>query len=153
MNTQGVQITFKGTSFGDCIAQARALIEGMTGVAETEMTVEAPQRKPGRPKTKVAAAPVAEEPELMASEETETDAVGFDEASEDFATEETEEPKAKTAKAKKYTDKDVNTAAMNHAKTYGRPKTLAILSKKFKVKSILELKPEQYGEVIAALEV
>lgn len=63
-----------------------------------------------------------------------------------------EKPKAKKAAAPKLTEKDVNAAAMKHAKKYGRTETEGIL-KKFKVKSILELKADQYAAVIKALAV
>lgn len=123
-----------------------------TASGSEEMTVTA---TPAPKKTKKAAAPaVVEEQmdEMAALGETETTE---DESSEmGFDADEVEEmPAPKAKKAAKLTDKDVNAAAMAHAKIHGRPMTLKILSGKFKVKSILELKPEQYAQVIAALKV
>jgi len=147
-----VTLTLTGKSLGDLAAQAIAF--GTT--AQEGVKIGKTSTTP--PKTKKAA-PV-EEPEeidadelsdeLEAAEETTDDAdeMGFDEEAEQEA------PK-KSAKAKtaKLTEKDVNTAALAHARKHTRPKTLALLKSKFKVSSISELKPEQYSKVIEALKV
>ncbi len=132
METTGIEITLtlKGKNLMDLVGQAESFIEG-TG----KVTAQPKARK-----GKAAPAEVVEEQLDLGSTEETMDFTG-----------EVEEP-AKEAKAKKLTDKDVNDACMAFAKANGKAKTMAILAK-FKVKSILELKPETYGKVIAALEV
>lgn len=140
-----MSMTFSGKNFDEVIAQAKAFIEQEDGTTTTGKTTPR--------KTKPAVE--AEQLDLLDStEETEeeTNELSFD----DGNVEEEEEVTAKPAKGapKKYTDKDVNQAAIKHAKANGgKAKTLKILEKKFGVKSILELKPTQYGQVIAALKV
>lgn len=128
-------------------AQALAILEFAAGLENGETPKIGKTTKPVAKK----AAAVVEESEDLLMDTEEMDELGFDGGE---AEELEEKPKAKKeAPAKKLTDKDVNAAALAHAKENGRPATLAILNKKFKVKSILELKPEQYGAVITALAV
>lgn len=137
-----IAVTLKGTSIQDIVEQAKALIEADGAAAVTTATTGKRGKK--------AAAAVETDTDLDdlngEAQETETtdEIESFDEV---------EETPAAPAKSAKITDKQVNTAAMNHAKKFGRPATMKILAGKFKVKSILELKPEQYGKVIAALKV
>lgn len=88
-------------------------------------------------------------------EETIEDEESFD-AEEEVEEEEAPAKKAKAAtktdKPAKLTEKDVNRAAMAYAKVKGRPAVLKILEKQFKVKSILELKADQYPAVMKALK-
>jgi hypothetical protein len=138
-----IAVTLKGSNLQDVLAQAQALIdaEGKT----------APTATAGKRTRKAApvAEPEADSEELLAMDE-ETDAA---EESEELGFDEETEVEEPPKKSKKLTDKDVNAAAMAHAKKHGRPKTLALLEKKFKVKSILELKADQYPAVVAALKV
>lgn len=59
----------------------------------------------------------------------------------------------KKGKAKKLTGDDVNDACKAKAAESSRSEVLAILKKKFKVKSISDLEPSQYAAVIKAMEV
>ena len=135
-----VQITFSGNDINAVAQQAASFAVSIAG-AQGLATTPAPK------KTKKAA-PVAEDLALDEVLET-TEAI-----EDDFLADEVEEkPAPKKAKEVKLTDKDVNAACMAHAKVNGRPKTMDILTKKFKVKSILELKPDQYQAVVTALKV
>ncbi len=141
-----IAVTLKGTSIQDVLKQAQALIDADHGTALAVATTGKKGKKP-QP-----AAPVEDDDILLASDDEvtedtpadEDDALSFDDATD-------EEPAAK--KTKKLTDKDVNAACMAHARKHGKAKTLALLAKTFKVKSILELKPELYSKAIAALKV
>lgn len=139
MNGFDIAVTLKGKSMADIVAQAQMLIDADANTAVTTATT-------GKRGKKAKTEAVEEETELLADTETSEDEgqLGFD------MDEEEEEP---TPSAKKLTDKDVNTAAMAHAKKHGRKETMGILTKKFKVKSILELKADQYPAVIKALKV
>ncbi len=142
-----IAVTLKGKNLGEVLAQAQALIDSDASTAVATATT-------GKRGKKAAAAEELDESLIEGGEENgevvadetggEEEQLGFDMAEE--------EPPPKTTK-KKLTDKDVNQAAMAHAKKHGRPVTLKLLAKNFKVKSILELKPEQYPKVIAALKV
>lgn len=140
-----IAVTLKGKTLNEVIEQAKALIEAGD---------EAAAGKTGKGKTGKRAAAVEEpdgdDEELLGAgeDEADDDLGSFDDADEE--TEDDPPPK----KAKKFTDKDMNTAALLHAKANGgKAATLEILKKKFKVKSILELKPEQYAAAIKALKV
>lgn len=76
---------------------------------------------------------------------------GFDD--DDAAIDEEEEaPKtAKKAKAPKLTIKDVNAACLAASRRTSRKKVLAFLEKTYDVKTSTELDPEQYAEVIEAV--
>lgn len=124
------------------------------------------EKGPGAKPAKTRKADPVEIEEIMeASSEEAEESLGEDEETTEVAEEqmgfddmeaedEVEEKPAKPAKgAKKFTDKDVNEAALAHAKKHKRKATLEVLQKKFKVKSISELKPDQYGAAIAALKV
>lgn len=152
MTNDNVTILLTGATIGELAAKAMTFAQDVQGGVKIG--------KATTTKTKKTAAPV-EEPEdieiddadLEASDDVEettdeTDEMAFDE-------DEVEEAPKKSAKTKaaKLTEKDVNTAALAHAKKHTRPKTLALLKKQFKVGSISELKPDQYGEVIKALKV
>lgn len=140
MNGFEIAVTLKGKTLGEVIEQAKSLIDANESTAPIAA-------KRGRP-TKAKEIEAASDVELM-DEDTTT---ATDDA-DDFSFDEDEVAAPKSAKSKKLTDKDVNNAAMAHAKENGRKATLSILAKKFKVKSILELKPEQYATVIEALAV
>lgn len=142
-----IQVTVRGTTHAE-------ISKNLNAAAAAFAAANAPGTTTGRTSTK-RAAPQQEPQEdntdldgLDASPEetTEVDETTFDEMPEEIAP-----PKAK-AKTK-LTDKDVNNAAMAYAKKHGKPATMKILTGKFKVKSILELKPEQYQTVITALKV
>ncbi len=115
----------------------------------------------GKPTTKKAKAEEEFEEETLEAEGEEEES--FDDAEEETEVEEEEleeeeleeeeEAPKKSAKGKKLTEKDVNAACMAYAKKHDRKAALEILKKKFKVKSILELKPEQYADVMKALKV
>ena len=137
METGTIEITLKGQNFGEIVSLAQKLVAEADAYTTTEAT----------PTKKRKAAPPVEVEEPI-DEETETlEATDEDES---FLEEETPPPKKS---AKKLTEKDVNTAAMKHAKAHTKKETMKILTGKFKVKSILELKPEQYATVIKALAV
>lgn len=144
MDTNQIQVTLKGTTFADVIAQAAALVEaaGTLNPAATATAVR---------KGKKAATPAIEESFV---DETETDNV-LEAAEDETSFDELEEPTPKPAKkaAAKTTQKQVNDAAMAHAKKHGRKETLKILATKFKVKSILELKDEHFAAALKALAV
>lgn len=156
---QQCTVTLSGKTFADVIAQAESLVtEARKFQGPTTGTADAPT--PKIRKTKSAKALQVEESEddeesldLTGTDETTTDEpeLSFDDATSDDE-EEMEEPTPKK-KTTKITDKDINAAAMAHAKKYGRPKTMKILNDKFKVKSILELKTDKYPEVLKALKV
>lgn len=105
--------------------------------------------------TKKVAAPIEEtedeELSLDANDEL-ADDMAFDDVPEYDEEVEEPAPKKTAAKAKKLTEKDVNAAALAFSKAKGRPAAMKVLAK-YKVKSILELKPEQYAKVIADLKV
>lgn len=74
-----------------------------------------------------------------------------------FDEEDEEEEKPTPKKAKKLTADDVNDACKLRAKRNGggkdgRNEVLAILKKKFKVTSVMDLKEDQYAKVIAAMQ-
>lgn len=149
-----LMVTLRGKSFGELVSAAENFIEASDKVTAKSTTG----------KRRAAATTTTDDDEILdedttddtTTEETDTDEqMEFDmDGSDDEETlDETEEetrPK-KTTKGK-ITDKQVNQACIAHAKKHGRKKTSAILAKKFKVKSVLELKTEQYGAVIAALK-
>jgi hypothetical protein len=143
MTTQ-LQITIHGANLNELIDGAKKFAASYETVTKTAPTT-------AKPATKKAAPPVVEtEDEDLMGDTEESEDAGFDDLADEEA--EVEQPK-KSAKAPKVTDKEVNAAAMAHAKKHGRPKTLAILEKKFGVKSVLELKADQYSKVIEALKV
>lgn len=153
MKTNNIQITLRGSTIQDVVAQARAFVLSAGG----EVTTAAIHQDAPAPKTKAPrkrAATNIEPLETKTTAETLNDDDGqmglmaFDGGDE---TEVVEEPKK--TKPKKVTSEDVNAAAMAHAKVNGRAQTLAILTKKFKVKSVLELKADQFESVLKALEV
>ncbi len=151
-----LSITITGKNPAELAAKALATAKALGAAAENTRTNAAPK---GKISPKAAAA--ADDADDLIDDElpTETD----DDEAQDFMADDDageeidDEPapvKTKGTKAKKLTEKDVNEALMKHAKKTGdRKKTLAILVKKFKVKSVLDLKPEQYAEVIAAFKV
>lgn len=104
------------------------------------------------------ATPKAEKPakstkaEKPAPVETEADEVEETEIESDDADLEVEEekPAAKKGKAKEISLDDVRAALKTYAAKNSRDKAIAVL-KKFKVKSILDLDPAQYGEVMKVL--
>lgn len=137
-----ISVTLNGANLDEIRKQA------MSFLATTET-----EAKPTRSR-KQAAPTTSELPDETLDEVAEETVEESFDSLEDVSEETIEETPAKTAKKKttKLTEKDVNEQAMAHAKKFGRPKTLEILNKKFKVKSILELKPEQYAAVILALK-
>lgn len=140
-----IQVTLKGKSVQELLAQAQAFIDADAPVALAGATTGKRSKKAAAPKEDETLDTILDE----VADETATDEElpGFD---DEESGEELEEKPAK--KSAKITDKDVNTAAMKHAGKHGRPATKAVLAK-FKVKSILELKPEQYAKVVQALKV
>ncbi len=139
-------------------AESKAFLASMTNILERmeKLAGQAETKAPAAKKTKAAPVETAEEStdelenfgeEIEAAADEDEGDLGFDEMSEDEA------PAPKATKAKKLTDKDVHSAALAHAKKFTRPVTLKLLAAKFKVKSIAEIKAEDYGKVIAALKV
>lgn len=159
MTTDTLTFVLTGKNIGELAAKALAFAEdAQQGVKVGKTTATTTKTK----KT-AAAAPVAEEideieeptDELTGDEEgIEMGASDEDEGFDDIEEEEIEEAPKKTAKAKtaKVTEKDVNAAALAHAKANTRPKTLALLKKHFKVGSISELKPDQYAKAVQVLK-
>lgn len=146
MNTQ-LTVTIQGKDLNELIAGAQKF------VAANQATSNAAPVK-----TKKTAAPVeepeADELDLETAEAEETDELDFDSETEDEEVEEQPKAKKKTAGAKKLTEKDMNAIALAHAKANGgRAATLKVLTKHFKVKSLLELKPEQYAKAAELLAV
>ena len=146
-----LNLVITGASQAELIANGRAMLATLEGGTKA---------KTGKIR---AAAPVVDE------ETEELDMIGNDDDEETTTTDEeiemsfddveeeveTPAPKAKATKgngASKLTSKDVNDAALKFAKKHDRKKTLAVLAK-FKVKSIQELTPAQYADVIKALKV
>lgn len=84
-----------------------------------------------------------------------------DEVEEDFDAPPVKAKGKGKAKAKKFTSNDCNDAAKAAVKIFtpslgakaARDKVLAIMKKKFKIDSVLALKPEQYESFIASMEV
>ncbi len=155
-----IVVTLKGSSLQDVIAQAKALVDADENHNAVHGTTNVAPRKRGRPAAIAAPVEVVDEDLIDSDDEPteavadEDDGVGFDVEDDEAMEEIADEPAPKKSAApKKLTDKDVNTAAMKHAKAHGRPKTLAILKKQFKVQSVLELKPEMYAKAISALKV
>lgn len=105
------------------------------------------------PKKKKKAKSVDLDDDADEEEETESD-------DEDDADEEEETPK-KSTKKKKLTDDDVNTACKERVarlmesdgmdQKEARAEVVGILKKKFKVKNVAELEPEQYEAVIKVM--
>lgn len=140
--TTNITVTLTGKTYDEVIAAAQTLVQSST-ITTTTVAKKA---------IKKAAAVVDEDIELEdvedamlagAEETLEDEEIGFDAEPE-------EKPKAR--KAAKITEKDLNEALKAFATANGRPKTLQVLEKKFKVKSILELKPDQYPAVLAAFK-
>jgi len=150
-----VSLTITGQNLGELAAKAMTFAqtaqEGIKLGAATTTTKKAKKSAP--------AATVDADDELAGDIEAEEDELSLEATSDEDTEmgfddeEEVEEAPKKATKSKKLTDKDVNAAALAHAKKYTRPKTLELLKKKFKVASISELKPEMYGKVIEALKV
>lgn len=117
----------------------------LSGMGKTPMTL--PVKAKTTKKTK------APEQMEMGTEEIDELAAASDDAEETFEEFEELEEKAPAKKAPaKITEKMVHSAAHAHAEANGKKATVAILQK-FKVKSILELKPEQYAKVLQALAI
>jgi hypothetical protein len=136
MEAQIMSVTLKGSNLGEIVERARTFIE------QTEGATTTPKGKKARGKTAVED---TEDTDLLANGADDTDTTN------DFLDEE-EKPKA--AKSKKITDKDVNAAAIAHAKHHGSKKaTLKVLKTKFDVESITELDEDQYAACIKALKV
>ena len=144
MENNLINLTLSGKTFADVHAKAVALSKELE---KFKATTGGKTAKPAK---------VVEEDETTFGSDEIEDDTSFDTPEEmlgdDAGEDETQTKPAKTTKVK-LTDKEVNAAAMAHARQNGRPATLKILEKKFKVKSILELKPEQYAAVVKALEV
>lgn len=120
---------------------------------ETEVEDEEEDFAPKAKKSKKAKAVDFDEEEDEESEDEDEDEA---EASEDEDEEEEDEisvSKLKKGKAVKITSDDVNDAAKECAVANNRAHVLGILKKKFKVKSISDLEPSQYADVIKALKV
>lgn len=155
--TTNMQLVLNAQTYGQCIDQARELVSEYDAAPGRKAALaKVASGKTG--KGKQAAAVVDDEELSLDTEETEeAEELGnFDDlGGETEEAEELEAKPAKTGKGKKLTEKDVNVAAMAYAKVHGRQKTLALLTKKFKkpIKSILELKPEQYSLAIQTLGV
>lgn len=60
-------------------------------------------------------------------------------------------PAPKKGKAAKLTIDDVNDACIERAGRTNRAEVLSVLKKKFGVKSVTDLKPEQYADVVKAM--
>lgn len=147
MTTDALKVTITGRTYSDVIGQARKLIEEYDGAPARGPTVTTRTKKTKPVET--------EETELLGATE-ETEELSLDGGTEDegdLSFDSTEETTGKKTASKKLTDKDVNQAAMAHAKKNGRPATLKVLKGKFKVNSIVELKPDQYADVVKALKV
>lgn len=155
-----IEITLKGKTMGEILTAARSIVDEIDQLQASASkagasTTTAPKAKRKPPTATVETADdldldLAGDEDDLASEPANA---AYDELSFDEETEE-EAPKAKKTKAAPAPKiGDVNDAAKAHAKKNGREKTLAILTKKFKVKSVSELKPEQYAEVIKALAI
>ena len=149
MNTQ-LSITITGASLPELIAGAKKFVTA-NQTSETTTTVAASKKAAAKK-----AAPQVEETEeidtdLIGGDEEETETEETDDALSFDSEDEEEAPKAK--KAPKLTEKDVHAAAIAHAKKNTKAKTLELLQKKFKVKSIMELKPEQFAKAIEVLKV
>lgn len=145
-----ITLTVTGATLEQAVNRMREHVEEFDA-----KTASAGPSKPAKKKAKPA--PVEELDEEIEveelDEEIEDDVEELDEEIEDEDDKPAPKAKAKApAKAAKLTEKDVNAAAIAHAKKNGRKATLTVLLKKFKVKSILELKPDQYASAIAALK-
>lgn len=150
MSQENFSLTIHGKTFQDVIAQASALVETareFQAKGQAREVAAAPVEMPKVPKKSkaVAAAPVVEEVQEDMFNDIEGDG-------EDFDAPVVETPKP-AKKAKAITSAEINEACLAYAKVKGRPATLAILSGKFGVKSVLELDAKQYPAVIAALKV
>lgn len=138
-----IEVKLQGRSIEELIGEAQAFIsalEARATAATIAATSPAPLGKKKTAKTKTTETP---EPQTI---EAAFDTPTFEDVVEETA--KTEKP----TKAKKIEAKDVNAAAVAHAKKFGRAKTLAILEK-IGVASVLELEPDQYASVIKALKV
>lgn len=151
MGTQ-LTVTISGSTHAELIEGAKKFVAAsgaVTTAGAATKAAAAPKKAPVK---------AAEETEdLLGSDDAGDDSLlgdGSDDAGDDSlsfdATEETPAPAKK--KAAKITEKEVNAAAMAHAKANGRPETLKILKSKFKVASLTELKADQYAAFIAALK-
>lgn len=149
MQPSNVKVTFEGANLGEVITHAKnflSVADQIAGAGAVSAGPQVPVETTTKRTRKAAAAPAAPAQTEMFGAEPE--------AADDFMNppEETTTISAKTV-AKKLTEKDVNDACIAHAKIHTKPVTLGILSKKFNVKSVLELKPEQYPAVVDALKV
>ena len=159
-----ITLTLTGKTLGDVAAQAMNFAQTAQGGIKLGT---APTTKAATTTTKTtakkAAAPI-EDLDLGDSEIVDDDLVDADlgdatDETDDASFDDLEEEApakvaTKTTKAAttKLTEKDVSNQALAHSRKHGRPKTLAILKKTFKVGSLSELKPDQYAKVILALK-
>lgn len=147
MNTQ-LSVTITGKNIGELAASAMAFAQSTQTATKLGATPAATTTK-----KKAASAPVEETLDDGLLDETPIEAADGDDAIESFDDLPEETPAPAATKGKKITEKEVNQAALAHSKTHTRPKTLELLNKHFKVKSISELKPEQYAKVLTVLKV
>lgn len=144
MEGNKVSVSFSGPTMEEVQSAARKFLGLDTG-----KTVETKRgRKPAQIEE-----PLELEPEGL---DVDTNLVGADadlglDDSNDVNFDAEPEPK-KSAATTKLTAKDVNAAALAHAKKNTRAATMKVLAK-FKVQSINDLKPAQYAEVVKALKV
>ncbi len=144
MNT--ITMTVTGDTYQD-VAAKMVEIGSKLGAAQTTPPInEAPVKRTRAPKV------VDEAPAEVGAVEVD-EAPAEVESDDNFETP-AEEPapakKAKTTKVKEFTLDDIRAGFKAYAAEHSREKALALLPK-FKVKSILDLKPAQYNEVMAIL--
>ena len=158
METQNFKVTLTGKNFSDVISQAKDLVNTYGNYSPSGSGGDPGVKSGGsaRMATKVTPAKKAAPVEDEETYDLDTTSASDDDTDFMDVPDEDDVPVKKTAaktKAPKLTDADVNTACKAYAKVHGKPATLAILKKKFKVQSILELKADQYAAAIEALEV
>lgn len=150
---QEIQVTFKGATINEIAVQAKAFV-----MAATAPVTSVAKGAPGDVVKKAAPKPVEiEDDEVPADDED----VLADDSAEDGSFDDIEDdeeieapPKKAAAKTKEVTEQAVQLAAMAHAKKNGRKATVTILEKKFKVKSVAELKTQQQrSAALAALAI
>ncbi len=142
-----LQIVIKGGSTAELLKGLKAASAELGNVGEVIQSTPSPTTKKKAAKPAAVVEEVAEEIESFGEETTDADELGFGEEAEEPAA------AAPAKKAPKLTEKDVNEACKAHARKHGRAETLKVLKGKFNAESIVEIKPELYAKVLAALKV
>jgi hypothetical protein len=147
-----INVTLTGSNLGEVLTGARSLVATLEKATTTGKTAKRATRAIDED-DQLEMADDIEETEDTDTETEEVEEADFGAEDEDIE----EAPPKKTAKGKtngaaKITQKDVIRACKAYSEEHSRKDALKILAK-FKVKSVNELTPDQYGPVIKAMKI